>query len=54
MGWEAANVHLGSKRSVRFIQRDLRKRRGNWLRSAAEEMAQVVSKDWKKWRAEKM
>ena len=54
MGWEAANVHLGSKRSVRFIQGDLRTRRGNWLRSAAEEMAQVVTRDWKKWRAEKM
>ncbi|HXO04351.1 MAG TPA: DUF2252 family protein [Candidatus Sulfotelmatobacter sp.] len=54
MGWEAANIHLGSKRSVRFIQRDLRKRRGNWLRSAAKEMAQVVSRDWKEWRAQKM
>lgn len=54
MGWEAANVHLGSKRSVRLIQRDLRRRRGNWLRAAAKEMAQVVSKDWKEWRAEKM
>jgi hypothetical protein len=54
MGWEAANVHLGSKRSVRFIQQDLRRRGGNWLRAAAKEMAQVVSKDWKEWRADKM
>ena len=54
MGWEAGNVHLGSKRSVGFIQRDLRKRSGNWLRSAAKGMAQIVSKDWKEWRAQKM
>jgi hypothetical protein len=53
MGWEAANIHLGSKGSVRFIQRDLRKRRGNWLRTAAKEMAKVVSKDWIEWREQK-
>jgi len=53
MGWEAANIHLGSRRSVRLIQKDLRKRRGNWLRVAAKEMARVLSKDWKEWRAEK-
>jgi hypothetical protein len=54
MGWEAANVHLGSKRSIKPIQHDLRKRRGNWLKVAAKEMARVVSKEWKEWRAEKM
>jgi hypothetical protein len=54
MGWEAANVHLGAKRSVKLIQNDLRKRRANWLRVAAKEMARMVSKDWKEWRAEKM
>ena len=54
MGWEAANIHLGSKRSVSLFQHDLRKRRGNWLKVAAKEMARVISKDWKEWRAEKM
>jgi hypothetical protein len=54
MGREAANVHLGAKRSVKLIQNDLRKRRANWLRVAAKEMARMVSKDWKEWRAEKM
>jgi hypothetical protein len=53
MGWEAGNVHLGSKRSVKPVQYDLRKRRANWLRVAAKEMARVVSKDWKEWRDEK-
>jgi hypothetical protein len=53
MGWETANIHLGSRKSVRFIQNDLRKRRGNWLRVAAKEMARVVSRDWQEWRAQK-
>src|ERR1039458_7601113 len=35
MGSEAANVHLGSKRQVANILRDLRRRKSNWLRSAA-------------------
>lgn len=50
MGAEAANVHLGSKRRVAAIQKDLRSRKSNWLRSAAAEMAQVVEKDWKHYR----
>src|ERR1700732_5221821 len=32
MGWEAANIHLGSKRSVKLIQHALRKGRGNWVK----------------------
>jgi len=50
MGVEAANVHLGSKRQVAAIQKDLRSRKPNWLRSAAAEMAQMVEKDWKHYR----
>jgi hypothetical protein len=50
MGAEAANVHLGSKRQVAAIQKDLRSRKANWLRSAAAEMAQMVEKDWKYYR----
>ena len=50
MGAEAANVHLGSKRQVAAIQKDLRSRKSNWLRSAAVEMAQMVEKDWKHYR----
>ena len=50
MGVEAANVHLGSKRQVAAIQKDLRSRKSNWLRSAAAEMAQMVEKDWKHYR----
>jgi Uncharacterized protein conserved in bacteria (DUF2252) len=47
MGSETANVHLGSKRQVANIQKDLRKRKSNWLPDAATEMAQLVEKEWK-------
>jgi hypothetical protein len=50
MGMEAANVHLGSKRQVAAIQKDLRSRKTDWLRSAAAQMAQMVEKDWKHYR----
>jgi Uncharacterized protein conserved in bacteria (DUF2252) len=50
MGAEAANVHLGSKRQVGRIQKDLRARKSNWLPTAAKEMARMVEKDWKDYR----
>ncbi len=50
MGAEAANVHLGSKRQVASIPKDLRTRKRDWLRSAATEMARAVEKDWKQYR----
>jgi hypothetical protein len=50
MGSEAANVHLGSKRQVANILRDLRRRKSNWLRSAASDMAKAIEGDWKKYR----
>jgi hypothetical protein len=49
MGSEAANVHLGSKRAVRHILRDLRRRKGNWLRSAAKQMAKAMEGEWKEY-----
>lgn len=50
MGWEAANIHLASKRSVRAVQSDLRGRPSNWLRSAARKMSRLIIKDWNDWR----
>ena len=49
MGCEAANVHLGSKRAIQNVLKDLLRRKSAWLRSAAKEMADVVKKDWKKY-----
>jgi hypothetical protein len=48
MGSEAANVHLGSKRQIANILKDLQRRKSNWLRSAARDMAKAMENDWKK------
>jgi hypothetical protein len=49
MGWETANVHLGSAKPAALLK-DLAKRPPNWLHSAAEEMFEATSKDWEDWR----
>jgi len=49
MGFETANVHLGSvKASV--LSRDLAKRESGWLHKAAEEMFEATARDWQDWR----
>jgi hypothetical protein len=48
MGWETANVHLGSRRAP--VARDVAQRRGPWLEHAARDMADAVIKDWRDWR----
>jgi hypothetical protein len=49
MGFETANVHLGSvKASV--LSRDLAKRESGWLHKAAEEMFESTTRDWQDWR----
>jgi hypothetical protein len=50
MGWEAANVHLGSRGQRARVLDDLRQRSGRWLNQAAGCMAQAVERDWRKWR----
>jgi hypothetical protein len=49
MGRETANVHLGSKRAIAKVKRDLRKRSDGWLHDAAKAMAQATSEDWRSW-----
>jgi Uncharacterized protein conserved in bacteria (DUF2252) len=48
MGWETANVHLGT-RGAR-LRRDLDRRPSGWLDQAAHSMADDVADDWKAWR----
>jgi uncharacterized protein (DUF2252 family) len=50
MGWETANIHLGSPEQRRPILADLRHRGGRWLSPAARCMAELVERDWRKWR----
>ncbi len=51
MGWETANIHLGTKPAVRRIVQDLKKRPAKWLHKAIEAMSEAVMADWKQWRA---
>jgi hypothetical protein len=50
MGWETANIHLGSKRAIPDLKRDLAKRKGKWLHKAAKAMLKATLDDWKVWR----
>lgn len=51
MGWEAANIHLGTRGAARSIGIDLARRKQGWLRDAATKMARRLRADWKDWRA---
>src|SRR5581483_4738705 len=50
MGWETANVHLGSRSAIKSIQKDLAKRPAEWLREASKIMADATEKDFAAWR----
>jgi uncharacterized protein (DUF2252 family) len=49
MGWETANVHVGSRR--RKILKHLHARKPKWLEHAAEEMAAATTEDFRAWTA---
>ncbi|MEP6889031.1 MAG: DUF2252 family protein [Nitrospirales bacterium] len=48
MGWETSNVHIGS-RNAKDIQRDLFKRKADWLPLAAQAMENATIMDWNDW-----
>jgi hypothetical protein len=50
MGWETANIHLGTRGARRAIRRDLDRRATNWLGRAAKAMADALTADWRHWR----
>jgi hypothetical protein len=47
MGWETANVHLGTRH--RKILKHLHARKPRWLEHAAEEMAAAITEDFREW-----
>ncbi len=49
MGWETANVHLGTPRQRKGILRDLARRRPDWLLKAARRMRDATLEDWRHW-----
>lgn len=52
MGWETANIHLGSGGSVDKVRKHIRKLKADWLPSAAKDMAKAISHDWHIWKSE--
>ncbi len=50
MGYETANIHLGTPNAARAITADLRKRPSRWLFNAAQAMEWATINDWKQWR----
>jgi hypothetical protein len=50
MGWETANIHLGTRVAVKKVLADLKDRKKNWLVKYAARMADVTLDDWEKWK----
>jgi hypothetical protein len=51
MGFETANVHLGTRRAAKLILPDLGKRSADWLHEAATAMVKATTADFNEWRA---
>ncbi len=50
MGWETANIHLGSGAAWKAIRQYLDRARPNWLSSGARSMAAATNEDWRAWK----
>ena len=50
MGWETANIHLGSRSAMREVRRHLARLKPGWLSVSAGSMAEAVTRDWRAWR----
>jgi uncharacterized protein DUF2252 len=50
MGFETANIHLGSWTAIKAVRRDVARRKSGWLISAAKKMSDCIMKDWQEWR----
>src|SRR5207302_11179184 len=50
MGWETANIHLGSRGALREVRRHLETLTRRQLESDAQAMTKAVRKDWQRWR----
>lgn len=51
MGFETANIHLGTKGAAAAILKDLKRRSEDWLMEASRTMGRATREDWDEWRA---
>ncbi len=49
MGWETANIHLGTPAAIKAVRRHLDKQSKNWLPQAVDAMTEATEQDWKAW-----
>ena len=50
MGWETANIHLGTRSARTAILSHMQKQKAKWLHEASEAMLGAVRDDWKDWK----
>jgi Uncharacterized protein conserved in bacteria (DUF2252) len=50
MGYETANIHLGTPSARKLVLRHIDKQKGKWLHHAAEAMLHAVRSDWEVWK----
>jgi hypothetical protein len=50
MGWETANIHLGSREARKSVRRHLDRMRSDFLLASAKEMARAIKEDWRAWK----
>jgi len=50
MGWETANIHLGTQSARKSILRHMQRQKGKWLHQTTDDMLQAVREDWKTWK----
>jgi uncharacterized protein (DUF2252 family) len=51
MGFETANVHLGTPEAGRLIQKELGARKRGWLHDSAKGPVREILQDWNAWRS---
>ena len=49
MGFETANIHIGTKCAIKALRNDLAKRKDGWLHAAARKMSHSVETDYEDW-----
>jgi hypothetical protein len=49
MGWETANIHLGSQSSIANVRKHFADLKANWLTAASTDMADAITHDWHAW-----
>jgi hypothetical protein len=50
MGWETANIHLGTARARNEIAKAMKKLPPGWLLVACKVMLKALNEDWREWR----